>query len=104
MLGVGAGQSQARLAVGCRCVPSRFGFGDRNSILSLLFFALYPTLHSTLTKHKDRGRQTKKEGEILVFLLYFSLAFMRISIAVNKKAKPVMPLTSFADNGMPDWL
>ena len=29
---------------------------------------------------------------------------MRMSIAINMKVKPVMPLTSFADNGMPDWL
>jgi hypothetical protein len=29
---------------------------------------------------------------------------MKISIAVNMKVKPVMPLTSLADNGMPDML
>jgi len=35
----------------------------------------------------------KKKGEILVCFL----AFMKMSIAVNMKVKPVMPLTSLAD-------
>ncbi len=45
----------------------------------------------------------KKGRDFWFYVFPLSLAFMRTNIAISKKVKPVMPLTSLGDNGMPGW-
>ena len=42
----------------------------------------------------------KKKGD----LSHFFHAFQKKNAAIITKTKPVMPLTSLGDNGMPGWL
>ena len=48
----------------------------------------------------DKQTETYKEKRRGNSWFYFSLALMRISIAINRKVKPAMPLTSLGESIM----
>ncbi len=95
-------------ALGCRFLAhamllKKSWFGCWLSSCRLLVYRLERASEPNGSRER-RCMQFKKKGRDFWFYAFaLSLAFMRTSMAISKKVKPVMPLTSLGDNGMPDW-